>query len=106
MIIFQRLSVSPDLAGLGDDFAMSDGLAGDVAADRVVAAAAVVIDADVVVVKEGVVCGRRLLRSSLSFKEMTDDDEDELAWFDLKWETIYAWSRNENQGQNSRLNAG
>ena len=106
MIIFQRLSVSPDLAGLGDDFAMSDGLAGDVAADRVVAAAAVVIDADVVVVKEGVVCGRRLLRSSLSFKEMTDDDEDELAWVDLKWETIYAWSRNENQGQNSRLNAG
>ena len=84
MIIFQRLSVSPDLAGLGDDFAMSDGLAGDVAADRVVAAAAVVIDADVVVVKEGVVCGRRLLRSSLTFKEMTDDDEDELAWFDLK----------------------
>jgi hypothetical protein len=42
----------PALVGFGDDFAINDGLAGDVAAERVVAA----VDVDtVVVISDGVV---------------------------------------------------
>ena len=70
--------VKPALVGFGDDLAINAGLAGDVAADLVVAVANVDVEAFViVVVNDGVVCGRRL-RSSLSFSEMTEDDDDEL----------------------------
>ncbi len=70
----------PALVGFGDDFAINDGLAGDVAAERVVAA----VDVDtVVVISDGVVWGRRL-SSSLSLSEMTEEEEDELlAWWGL-----------------------
>ena len=60
--------------------AIRAGLAGDVAADRVVVVAKVDVEAFVmvvVVVNDGVVCGRRL-RSSLSLSEMTDDEDDEV----------------------------
>ena len=53
---------------MGEDFASSDGFAGDVAAERVV----VVVDV------AGVTTCRRLIPiSSTSFRETIDDDEEE-----------------------------
>ena len=53
----------------------SDGLAGEVAADLIEANVVV----DVVIVDRGVICLRfRAAESSISFREITEDEEEEL----------------------------